>query len=110
MPVTGRVPPLARTLVKDLGARALVVSPSAHDAALARTSHLPYVLACALAGVGGDAARRHLAGPGYRSMTRLAASDPRVAGAFVRANARQVRAAWRTLRADVERRLAALGR
>jgi predicted NAD-dependent protein-ADP-ribosyltransferase YbiA (DUF1768 family) len=43
-------------------------------------------------------------------MTRLAASDPRVAGAFVRANARQVRAAWRTLRADVERRLAALGR
>jgi len=109
MPAAGRVPPIARTLVRDAGARALVVTPSAHDEALARTSHLPYVLACALAGVGGAAARRHLAGPGYRSMTRLAASDPRVAGAFVRANSRQVRAAWRALRADVERRLSELG-
>jgi hypothetical protein len=42
-------------------------------------------------------------------MTRLAASDPRIAGAFVRANANEVRAAWEALRAWLDREVAALG-
>jgi prephenate dehydrogenase len=107
---TGAVPAPARTLVRDLGARALVVDPNTHDAALARTSHLPYVVARALARVGGAAAKRHLAGPGFASSTRLAKSDPRIALAFVRANAGNVRTAWRELQAAVERELKALPR
>jgi prephenate dehydrogenase len=110
MPVQGAIPPIVRTLVRDLGAHAIVVAPGDHDRALARTSHLPYVLACALAGIGAEPARRGLAGPGFRSMTRLAASDPKMAGAFVRANAREVRAAWRELAAEMERRLAKIAR
>ena len=110
MPVRGSVPPLVRTLIRDLGAQPIVVAAREHDHALARTSHLPYVLACALAGIGGKSARRGLAGPGFRSMTRLAASDPRMAGAFVRANAREVRAAWRELTAEMERRLRRIAR
>jgi prephenate dehydrogenase len=106
----GATPAPARALVRDLGARALVVDPRTHDAALARTSHLPYVVARALARVGGPAAKRHLAGPGFASSTRLAKSDPRVALAFVRANAGNVRVAWGELRAAVERELRALPR
>lgn len=103
MPVRGAAPALARALVRDLGARALVVDARAHDAALARASHLPYVLSNALARVGASAARRKLSGPGYAGMTRLAASDPRVALAYVRANRANVEAAWRALRREVDR-------
>lgn len=110
LPLGPRVPARVRALVRDLGARPRVVSPAAHDAALARTSHLPYVLACALARVGGAAAARGLSGPGYAGMTRLAASDPRMAGAYVRANRANVARAWRALRREIERELGAIGR
>lgn len=101
----GAVPPRARALVRDLGALPLVVAPHAHDAALARTSHLPYVIAGALMRVGGAAAKRRLAGPGFASATRLAKSDPKMALAYVRANAGNVRDAWAELRREVEREL-----
>lgn len=108
LPVETRVPRAARALVRDLGARALVVDPASHDAALARTSHLPWVLSRALERVGAAAARRRLAGPGFAGMTRLAASDPRVARAYTAANRGNVVAAWKRLRRVVERELAAL--
>jgi len=106
LPAGRGTPAAVRALVHALGARALVVSPGEHDAALARTSHLPYVLACALRRVGASASRRRLAGPGFASATRLAASDPRMARAYVRANRANVRAAWRQLRREIERELA----
>lgn len=109
MPAGRGVPRVVRELVRDLGAVPLVVDPRTHDEALARTSHLPYVLACALARVGAAAARRRLSGPGFAGMTRLAASDPRVARAYAGANRARVRAAWRALRREVDRDLARLG-
>jgi len=108
--VSGEIPPLARQLVADLGAHVVEVDAAAHDRALARTSHLPYLLACALRDVGEAFARLGLSGPGFRDMTRLAGSDPRVAGAVCHANAREVAAAWGEFSAEVERRLAALER
>jgi prephenate dehydrogenase len=110
LPAGRTVPALARRLVRDLGAAARVVRPAAHDRALARTSHLPYVLSRAIESLGRAPARAGLAGPGYRSMTRLAGSDRRMAEAYVRANAREVARAWRKLRADVEKRVERLGR
>lgn len=61
-----------------LGARVRVMRAAEHDRALARLSHLPQLVSCALAaaaaeGLGG-AEPDALAGPGYRDMTRLAAS------------------------------------
>ena len=102
------VPNEARRLVRAVGARAFVVRESEHDHALARTSHLPYVLAVALSQVGRGAHERGLSGPGFASMTRLAASDPRMARAYVRANAPQVGAAWRELQGVVESQLRGL--
>jgi monofunctional chorismate mutase len=102
-PVAGDVPEVIERLVLDLGARPVRVEPGRHDAALARTSHLPYLVACALRELGVREAEAGLSGPGFRDMTRLAASDPRVAGAYVRANARAVGDAWRSLRASLDR-------
>lgn len=108
-PVLGPVPEIVLTLVHDLGARPLEVDPERHDAALARTSHLPYLVACALRDLGGDAFAQGLSGPGFRDMTRLAASDPRIANAYCRANAGEVAAAWRSLCDAMDRAIAALG-
>jgi prephenate dehydrogenase len=107
-PESAGVPAIVRALLADLGAEPMVVEPGAHDAALARTSHLPYLVACALASVGADPHRRGLSGPGFRDMTRLAVSDPRMAQGYCRANAREVASAWAELRADLDRRIAAL--
>ena len=108
MPVAGPVPAIVRTLLTDLGALPHVVDPALHDRALARTSHLPYLVATALREVGAPSADLGLAGPGYRDMTRLAASDPRIALAYCRANANEVDAAWRELRAAIEARVRGL--
>jgi prephenate dehydrogenase len=101
---TGReTPPIVLELIERLGAHAQSVDPVAHDHALARTSHLPYLVSCALRELGETHAAEGLAGPGYRGMTRLAASDPRIAGAYVAANAGEVRAAWQALRERLDR-------
>ncbi len=41
-------------------------------------------------------------------MTRLAASDPRVAGAYCRVNTREVSTAWRSLRDSLDQAVATL--
>jgi len=110
LPAGGAVPAIVRALVRDLGAHARIVAPADHDRALARTSHLPYLVSRALAGVGREAQRRGLSGPGFRGMTRLALSDPRVSLAYCRANRREIAAAWRALNEAIEREVKGLGR
>jgi monofunctional chorismate mutase len=106
----GEVPAIVLDLIADLGARPVTVAPDDHDRALARTSHLPYLVACAIESRGRDDAERGLSGPGFRDMTRLARVDPRVALAYCRINAREIAAAWAELRGELDRRVAELGR
>ena len=110
LPVRGGVPGVVRTLMRDLGARVRLLDARSYDHALARTSHLPYVLACALQELGADFAKSGLSGPGFRDMTRLAHSDPRIAESYCRANAAELERAWRALSDGVERRLRRLRR
>ena len=58
-----------------LGSRVQVMSPEEHDQALAVTSHLPHLLAAALAGIL-PPELRELAASGFRDTTRVAAGDP----------------------------------
>jgi prephenate dehydrogenase len=58
-----------------LGARVLVIDPEEHDRAVAMTSHLPHLLAAALAGVL-PPELRELTATGFRDTTRVAAGDP----------------------------------
>jgi monofunctional chorismate mutase len=109
-PLGRAVPAVVRRLIRDVGARARRLSAPAHDRALARTSHLPYLVASAVRDLGRAAAARGLAGGSFADMTRVAASDPAMATAYCRANAGEIRAAWRQLRESLDRRVDRLGR
>ncbi len=89
--------------VRALGARPVEMDAAVHDATVARTSHLPHVAAFAVAAAAGRAAAGPgfapgLAATGYRSATRLAASDPRMVASFLWANGAEVRAGIGELR------------
>jgi cyclohexadieny/prephenate dehydrogenase len=60
---------------RALGSRVQVMDPEAHDQALAMTSHLPHLLAAALAGVL-PPKLQELTASGFRDTTRVAAGDP----------------------------------
>jgi prephenate dehydrogenase len=71
-----------RPVIEGLGARVVLTDPDSHDAAVALISHLPQLVASALAsslgGVDEAIARelaQRLAASGWRDMTRLAASS-----------------------------------
>jgi prephenate dehydrogenase len=69
-----------------LGSTVLQLSPEVHDRALAETSHLPHVVAAALAAtMSGE--NRHLASTGFCDTTRIAAGDPDLWTAILLANA-----------------------
>ncbi len=75
--------PLARTtvrareaagqLIAAVGARALWMDAATHDASIAATSHLPYLVACMLV-LATPPEAAVLVGPGFRSTSRLAAT------------------------------------
>ncbi len=71
---------LGRELAEAVGARPLILEPERHDALVAMTSHMPYLLSCALtsaaqAAAEGDPALWQVAAGGFRDMSRLAGSD-----------------------------------
>lgn len=88
--------PDAVTLVEELvrlcGAVAVRLSPEEHDRAVARTSHVPHLLASLVAARLADAPDQHLAlsGQGVRDVTRVAGGDPTLYGQIVAANAAAV--------------------
>ena len=68
---------LAEQLARAVGARPLWLDPATHDGWVAATSHLPYLISTALSLATPDEAAP-LVGPGFRSATRLAASNPKM--------------------------------
>ncbi len=66
-----------RDFWQSLGSRIIEMSPADHDAALARTSHLPHLIAAALAAATpADEKTLALTGPGWADTTRIASGDP----------------------------------
>jgi len=82
----------AGDLVRDLGARVLVLRPDEHDRIVGLVSHLPQLVASVLADVAAEAvgadreAVMAVAGPGFRDTTRIAASDPALWSDIVEGN------------------------
>lgn len=66
-----------RAMWESAGARVDFMPASEHDAVLARTSHLPHLLACVLSAVT-EPELYPYSGTGYESMTRLAGGNPEV--------------------------------
>lgn len=83
--------------VASCGAHPIVMSAAEHDEALARTSHVPQLVASALAAglLRAQPQRVALAGSGLRDTTRLAESSPQMWGEIVAANAAAVAAGLR---------------
>lgn len=96
---------------ETLGATAVRCTAAEHDAAVAMVSHLPYLLASALAAAveaAGPLARR-LAGPGLRDTTRLASFPFDIQGEVTRRNA-HIPAAAVKLEIQLQRILSAVTR
>ena len=76
----------------ELGAEVVTVAPDAHDEIVANISHLPQVIASALAGslARKTTAWRNYAGGGLRDTTRIAASDPKIWRAILEQNRDEV--------------------
>ncbi len=78
---------LERTVAlwQALGARVRIMTPEEHDRAVAFTSHLPHLLAVALAGIL-PAEYQGLTASGFRDTTRVAAGDPGIWSAIFAQN------------------------
>lgn len=82
----GNTPPEAvdrlASLVKATGAQPLILDPVEHDRVVALVSHLPHLVAAALAGSVSRGARteliRTLAAGGFRDTTRVALGNPEI--------------------------------
>lgn len=103
-----------RRLIAAVGARPVPVDAAEHDRAVAVTSHLPALAACALALAADRAAEatpavRALVGPGFRSATRLAAAPPALTADLLGGNRAALADAARAFLGAVEEILAAAG-
>ncbi len=91
---------LAGDVARDVGAVPTVLSAEVHDRAVAMLSGVPLVIARALAAVGADL--DPLAGPGFRDMTRLAATPAPLADAMLAGNAAEIRRALAVFRTALD--------
>ena len=92
-------------LVRGIGARPAVVDAERHDALMTWVSHLPHVIASALAravsdGVGGGVER--IAGPGLLDATRIADSPPGLALELALAEPEALAAAIEAVRRELD--------
>lgn len=94
---------VVEALVACCGALPVRLSPVEHDHAVARTSHVPHLLAVLTAAQLGEAVPEHLtlSGQGVRDVTRVAAGDPDLYGQIIRANGAAVVELLETVRSDL---------
>jgi prephenate dehydrogenase len=97
-------------LARLCGATPVIFTPEDHDRAVARTSHLPHLLASLVAGLLTEAPEEHLAlsGQGVRDVTRVAAGDPALWQQIVAANKDALSDLLHDVRRDVDTLLTAL--
>ncbi len=98
---TARARAFGLALARALGARPLWLDAATHDRHAAAISHLPYLLSLALTLATPPEAAR-IAGPGFRSTTRLASSPPRMMADILATNRRPVLEALHRFRSTLD--------
>ena len=93
---------MADEIARAVGARPLFLDPHVHDRWVAATSHLPYLIAAALA-LATPAEASPLVGPGFRSTARLAASSPEVMVEVLETNRENILASLQGFRGQLDR-------
>lgn len=101
---------LVEQLVSLCNAVVVRLSPEDHDRAVARTSHVPHLLASLVAGRLADAPEDYLklSGQGVRDVTRVAAGSPELYGQIVAANSAAVVDLLTEVRAGLDSMIRAL--
>lgn len=101
---------LVEELVSACGAQVVPLDPEAHDRMVARTSHVPHLLAALAAAqlLGAGAGPLTLSGQGVRDVTRIAAGDPDLYAQIIRGNVDAVVEALEEVRGELERLMATL--
>jgi prephenate dehydrogenase len=84
-----------------LGMNVKRLLPEQHDRIVARISHLPQVVAMALAAIQSDQTLPY-AGKGFKDTTRIAASDPKLWRDIVLDNADEIRSGLKDLRGQLD--------
>lgn len=97
-------------LASACGARTVTMDVDDHDAAVARVSHLPHLMAVLTAGHLTAVGERDLAlaGPGLRDVTRIAGSDPGLWEQILTANSAAVLAELRQVSDDLAQLIVAI--
>ena len=95
---------VVEALVRVCGAVPVLLDPVEHDRAVARTSHVPHLMASLVAGTLAAAPPEHLAlsGTGVRDVTRVAGGDPRLYSQIIGGNAVEVAALLTEVRARLD--------
>lgn len=101
---------LVTDLARLCGATPVQLTPAEHDEAVARTSHLPHLLASLVAGQLADAPEHHLAlsGQGVRDVTRIAGGDPGLWQQIIGGNAEALGVLLDAVREDLDKLAAAV--
>lgn len=93
---------VAHDLALAIGANPLWLDPQSHDRWVAATSHLPYLLSCALT-LATPREAAPLVGSGFRSTSRLATSSLAMMADILSTNKANVLAALERYRAELDR-------
>lgn len=98
-------------LVEVCGALVVRLGPDDHDKAVARTSHVPHLVASLIAGTLAGAAPGHLAlsGQGVRDVTRVAGGEPGLYSQIIGGNSEAVADVLHQVRQRLDLALDALG-
>ena len=102
---------LVEELVRLTGAVPVWLTPDEHDRAVARTSHVPHLMAALVAGRLADAPESYLnlSGQGVRDVTRVAAGDPALYGQIITGNSVAVLDLLGEVREQLDAAIAAIG-
>jgi prephenate dehydrogenase len=98
---------------RSLGSSVVIVSPEEHDRIIARTSHLPHLVAALLAGCVGrkkTGSYGKFCGPGFRDATRIAEGDPFLWSDILQHNSAFLKQELRFFRRELDKLLTGLKR
>ena len=103
---------VVRQIWESVGASVTLMSPSMHDQLIARTSHLPHMMAALLVEAvdRDDSSVFPFCGPGFRDTTRIAAGSEQVWHDIVKSNAIAIRDELSVLRDGIDELCALIDR
>lgn len=98
---TGAVRDQALALIEAIGARPIILDAADHDSLVAAASHLPYVVSAALMRSAADERLWPLSASGFRDVSRLAGSEPRMMLDILLTNREEILSALARYQADL---------